>query len=199
MQLRIRPARLNKQATIHAGILQTIRAWVIVVAESNHTEGKRMLGWIKYVYVQHWMPFALLAATWLSGYIIHANLKSPLIVLYYAAHIFSAVAFIAVGMFHLHPDNRDTSSRLHPSAPNNVVKATHRAIYYILRIQPVIGVLIFYVPDSGRGFGKRDSFWFNHVYNDNIAHMIHAMLFYSIIGLGLFNFMFALNKRRKGR
>ena len=157
-----------------------------------------MLGWFKHVYVQHWMPFALLAATWLSGYIIHANLKSPLAVLYYGAHIFSAVAFIAVGMFHLHPGNKETSSRLHPAAPNSAVKLTHRTIYYILRTQPVIGVLIFFVPDSGLELGKDGSFWFNHVYNDNFAHMIHAMLFYLIVVLGISNFLIVMNKRRRG-
>ena len=158
-----------------------------------------MLGWFKHVYVLHWMPFALLAATWLSGYIIHANVKSPLAVLYYGAHIFAAVAFIAVGMFYLHPDNKATTSPLHPSAQTNVVKITHRGIYYILRTQPVIGILIFFVPDSDFGFGKQGSFWFNHVYNDNFAHMVHAMLFYLIVLLGMVNFVLMMNKRRKRR
>ncbi len=158
-----------------------------------------LLGWFKYVYVLHWMPFALLAATWLGGYIIHANLDSPVLVLYYAAHIFSAVAFIAVGMFYLHPGNKDISSRLHASAPNDVTKVTHRIIFHLLRIQPVIGVLIFFVPDSGFDFGKDGSFWLNHVYNDNFAHMAHAMLFYTIVTMGIVNFLFVLNKRRRER
>jgi hypothetical protein len=145
------------------------------------------------------MPFALLAATWLGGYIIHANLDSPVLVLYYAAHIFSAVAFIAVGMFYLHPGNKETASRLHPSAPNSVTKVTHHIFFHVLKIQPAVGVLIFFVPDSGRELGKDGSFWFNHVYNDNFAHMVHAMLFYTIVVLGIVNFLFMLNKHRKNR
>jgi hypothetical protein len=158
-----------------------------------------LLGWFKYVYVLHWMPFALLAATWLAGYIIHANLNSPVLILYYAAHIFAASALFTVGMFYLHPGNQDIASRLHTSAPNDVTKATHRIFFHVLRVQPFIGVLIFFVPDSGFELGKDGSFWLNHVYNDNFAHMAHVMLFYSIVALGIANFLFVLNKRRKSR
>jgi hypothetical protein len=158
-----------------------------------------MLGWFKYVYVLHWMPFALLAATWLGGYIIHANLSSPVLVLYYAAHIFAASGLFVVGMFHLHPDNQDIKSRLHASAPNDVTKTTHRIFFHVLRVQPFIGVLIFFVPDSGLELGKDGSFLLNHLYNDNYAHMLHVLLFYLIILLGLSNFLFMLNKRRKAR
>ena len=158
-----------------------------------------LLGWFKYVYVLHWMPFALLAATWLAGYIIHANLNSPVLILYYAAHIFAASALFTVGMFYLHPGNQDIASRLHTSAPNDVTKATHRIFFHVLRVQPFIGVLIFFVPDSGFELGKDGSFWLNHVYNDNFAHMAHIMLFYSIVALGIANFLLVLNKRRKSR
>jgi hypothetical protein len=156
-------------------------------------------GWLKYVYVLHWMPFALLAATWLGGYIIHANLNSPVVVLYYAAHIFAASGLFVVGMFYLHPGNQDIRSRLHTSAPNDVTKTTHRFFFHVLRVQPFIGVLIFFVPESGLELGKDGSFWLNHVYNDNYAHMLHVLLFYLIILLGLSNFLFMLNKRRKAR
>ena len=135
----------------------------------------------------------------LAGYIIHANLNSPVLVLYYAAHIFAASGLFVVGMFYLHPGNQDIKSRLHTSAPNDVTKATHRIFFHVLRVQPFIGVLIFFVPDSGLGLGKDGSFWLNHVYNDNFAHMVHGMLFYLIILLGVVNFLFVLNKRRKSR
>ncbi len=156
-------------------------------------------GWLKHVYVLHWMPFALLAATWLAGYIIHAGLHSPVVVLYYAAHIFAAAGLFVVGMFYLHPANRYIKSRLHASAPNGITKATHRIIFYLLRVQPFIGLLIFFVPDGGFGLGGKGSFWLNHVYNDNLAHMAHAMLFYVIVLLGVVNFLFVLNKRRKNQ
>jgi len=169
------------------------------VHRRNNNKNAWLLGWFKYVYVLHWMPFALLAATWFGGYIIHANINSPVIVLYYAAHIFSAVAFIAVGMFYLHPGNKETESRLHPTAPNSVTKVTHHIIFHVLKLQPVVGVLIFFVPDNGLKLGKDGSFWTNHVYNDNYAHMVHAMMFYTIILLGLVNSVFMLNKHRKAR
>jgi hypothetical protein len=156
-------------------------------------------GWLKHVYVLHWMPFALMAATWFGGYIIHANLKSPLLILYYAGHVFSATAFFGVVMFYLHPGNKDIAPQLRVSSPNTVTKVTHRVFFYILKIQPFAGVLIFLVPDSGFEFGKSGSFWLTHVYNDNFAHMAHAMLFYTIVLLGIFNFLLVLNKRARER
>ena len=168
-----------------------------------HRKGSRknawLPGWLKYVYVLHWMPFALMAATWFGGYIIHANAKSPWVILYYAGHVFSATAFFGVVMYYLHPDNKDIKSRLHASAPNDITKVTHRIFFYILKIQPFSGVLIFLVPDSGFEFGKGGSFWLNHVYNDNFAHMAHAMLFYLLLLAGAVNFLFVLNKHRKAR
>jgi hypothetical protein len=158
-----------------------------------------LLGWFKYVYVMHWMPFGLLAATWLSGYIIHANLNSPVLVLYYAAHIFAAAALLAVGMFYLHPGNKDIESSLQASDPGDVTKAVHRVFFHILRIMPIMGALVFFVPDSGYELGKDGSFWLNHVYNDNFAHLAHAMLFYLFILLGAFNFLYVLNKRLQTR
>lgn len=168
----------------------------------HHKRSKKnawLLGWFKYVYALHWMPFALIAATWFGGYIIHANLKSAWLILYYAGHVFSATAFFGVVMFYLHPGNKDIASRLHSSAPNDVTKVTHRIFFYILKIQPFTGVLIFLVPDGGLELGKGGSFWLNHVYNDNFAHMVHAMLFYLILLLGGFNFLFVLNKRIQER
>ncbi len=158
-----------------------------------------MRGWLKRFYVLHWLQFALLAATWYSGYIIHANLDSPVLVLFYAAHIFSAVAFIAVGMFYLHPGNKEVESRLHASAPISLTKVTHHIFLHVLKIQPVFGVLIFFVPESDKKLGKDGGFWLNHVYNDNYAHMVHAILFYTIVVLGILNFLFMLNKRRKAQ
>ena len=158
-----------------------------------------LLGWFKYVYVMHWLQFALLAATWLSGYIIHANLNSPVLILFYAAHVFAASALFAVGMFYLHPGNKDIESSLHSAGSKDVTKAIHRIFFHVLRVMPITGALIFFVPDSGFELGKDGSFWLNHVYNDNFAHMLHATLFYLIILLGAFNFLFVMNKRRKGR
>jgi hypothetical protein len=169
------------------------------VYRKNSIKNAWLLGWIKYVFVSHWLQFSLLAATWLGGYVIHAHLDSPVLVLYYAAHIFAASAFFGVGMFYLHPGNKDIESRLHAADPKDVTKTIHRLFFYILRILPFTGALVFFVPDSGFELGKGGSFWLNHVYNDNFAHMVHAMLFYLIVLLGAFNFLFVMNKRRKGR
>lgn len=158
-----------------------------------------MLGWIKYVFVTHWLQFSLLTATWFGGYIIHDHLTSPLLVLYYAAHIFAAAAFFGVGMFYLHPGNKDIALRLHSSAPQDITRIVHRIIFHVLRALPFTGALIFLVPDSGYELGKGGSFWLTHVYNDNFAHMLHGMLFYLIVVAGLFNFLFVLNRRRQGR
>jgi hypothetical protein len=156
-----------------------------------------MLGWVRYVLVSHWLQFCLLELAWLGGFVIRDHLDSPLLVLFYAGHILAAAAFFAVGMFYLHPGNKRVEARLHAADPRGVTRTIHRLFFYILRLLPVTGVLIFLVPDSGLGIDG--SFWLNHVYNDNFAHMAHAVLFYTIIVLGGFNFLYVLNKRRKRR
>jgi hypothetical protein len=158
-----------------------------------------MLGWVRYVFVSHWLQFSLLELAWLGGYVIHDHLASPLLVLFYAGHIFAAVSFIAVGMYYLHPGNKKVEMRLHAADPHDVTRGIHLIFFNILRLLPVTGVLVFLVPDSGLEWGKDGSFWLNHVYNDNFAHMVHGALFYTIIALGGFNFLYVLNKRRQQR
>lgn len=158
-----------------------------------------MLGWVKHVLVSHWLQFSLLELAWLGGYVIHDHLDSPLLILFYAGHILAAATFFAVGMFYLHPGNKVVAARMHAADLRGVTKTVHRLFFYILRFLPVTGVLIFLVPDSGLELGKDGSFWLNHVYNDNFAHMAHGALFYTIIVLGIFNFLYMLNKRRPKR
>jgi hypothetical protein len=158
-----------------------------------------MLGWIKYLVVTHWLQFCLLAATWLCGFVIHAHLKSPLLVLYYAGHVAAASALFGVGMYYLHPGNKDAPPRLHSADTKDVTSAIHRIFFQVLRIMPFTGVLVFLVPDSGLKLGREDSFWLTHVYNDNFAHMVHGILFYLIIVLGVFNFLTVMSRRAKGR
>ncbi len=158
-----------------------------------------MLGWIKHLFVTHWLPFTLLAVTWLAGYSIPAHSGTPGVALYYVIHVFSGCALFGVGLFYLHPGKEGIAPHLLSSDPHELTKAIHRIFYYVLSVLPVTGVLVFFVPDSGYHLGKGGSFWLNHVYNDNFAHLIHGLLFYLIIVLGAFNFLFVLNKRRQGQ
>jgi len=158
-----------------------------------------MLGWVKYIIFSHWLQFALLATTWLGGYVIHAHVHSPLLVLYYAGHIFPACAFFGVGMYYLHPGNKEVAARLHSADPNDTTKAVHRIFFHLLRLLPITGAITFFVPDSGFEFGADGSFWTNHLYNDNFAHMVHASLFYLILLLGSFNLVRVMNKRFNGK
>ncbi len=158
-----------------------------------------MLNWIKYVLVSHWLVFTLMLATWLGGYLIPAHAGTPGVALYYVIHVFAGCALFGAGLFYLHPGKAGIAPHLLSADPHEVTKAIHRIFYYLLSVSPLTGVLVFFVPDSGLHLGQNGSFWLNHVYNDNFAHLLHGLLFYLVLVLGTVNFLFVLNKRRQGQ
>ena len=156
-----------------------------------------MLVWIKSVFVAHWLPFSLMAMIWLGGYFIHAHAGTPSVALYYVIHVAAGCALFGVGLFYLHPGTEGIAPDLISVDPHEVTKAIHRIHYYVLCVLPPTGVLVFFVPDSGLHLGASGSFWLNHVYNDNFGHLVHGLLFYLMLTLGIFDLMFVLNKRRQ--
>lgn len=154
-----------------------------------------MFAWIKFVLISHWLAFTLLATTWLFGYLVPGHAGTPGVALYYVLHAFAGCALFGVAFFHLHPGKEGISPHRLSVDPHELTLVIHRVFYYLIALAPPTGVLVFFVPDSTLHWSD-GSFLRSHVYNDNFAHMLHGLLFYLVIALGLFNFLFVMAKRR---
>ncbi len=146
-----------------------------------------MLRWLAAVFFSHKLPFALLAMTWYFGYAVAAHSGSVLVALYYVVHILAGCGLIATVLFVLHPGPAGLAPHLAYANPHQLTQAVHRSIYLTVVGAPITGVALFFVPDLGWRPAGPPSFVWDHLYNDNLAHMLHSAQFYAVLLLGTLN------------
>ena len=143
---------------------------------------------------QHWHVFTLLACTWFFGYSVAAHASTPLVALYYVVHILAGSALSTLTFFLLLPRKEVALVTPDTLGSRALTRQLHKLIFHLLMAAPILGVLVFFVPDGPWHLMQNGSFWWTHVYHDNLAHLAHAATFYLVLLLGSINWLWFVSR-----
>ena len=144
--------------------------------------------------MQHWHIFTLLAGTWFFGYSVAAHAGTPSVALYYVVHILTGSALSTLAFFLRLPRKEGAHAPHDAPGSHALTRQLHKLIFHLLMAAPILGVLVFFVPDGPWHQMHDGSFWLTHVYHDNLAHLAHGAMFYLLLLLGSVNWLWVVSQ-----